>query len=131
MVSTDPVSDMLARIRNAARVNKNEVTLPHSKLKEDVARILVSSGFIKSVNRSQSGGRSQLRIEIADEDLPSKITSIKRLSSPGRRVYVAAKEIPIVKRGRGMVIISTSKGLMTGAEAAAKKLGGELICEVY
>ena len=131
MVSTDPISDMLTRIRNAASVNKHEVILPHSKIKEDVAKILAASGYLKSVNRSQAGGRLQLNLEISDEDRPSQITSIKRLSSPGRRVYVAAKEIPTVKRGRGIVIISTSKGLMTGADAASKKLGGELICEVY
>ena len=131
MVSTDPISDMLARILNAARVNRNEVIMPHSKIKEDVAKILVANGYIKSVSRSQTGERLQLNLLIADEDLPSQITSIKRLSSPGRRVYVAAKEIPTVKRGRGIVIVSTSRGLMTGAEAVAKKLGGELICEVY
>ena len=131
MVSTDPISDMLARIRNAARVNRNEVSLPHSKIKEDVAKILAASGYLKSVNRTQAGGRLQLSLEIADEDRPSQITSIKRLSRPGRRVYVGAKEIPTVKRGRGIVIVSTSKGIMTGDDAASKKLGGELICEVY
>jgi len=131
MVSTDPISDMLARIRNAARVNRNEVYLPHSKIKEDVAKILMANGYLRSVNRNQSGGRLQLALTIADEDQPSQITSIKRLSRPGRRVYVGANGIPTVKRGRGIIIISTSNGLMSGTEAAAKKLGGELICEIY
>ena len=131
MVSTDPISDMLTRIRNASRINKDEVTLPHSRIKESVARILAANGYLKSVSRSQTGGRLMLNLSIADEDQPSQITSIRRLSSPGRRIYVTTKGIPKVKRGRGMVIISTSKGLMTGAEAAAKKLGGELVCEVY
>ncbi|HLG91330.1 MAG TPA: 30S ribosomal protein S8, partial [Candidatus Saccharimonadales bacterium] len=100
-------------------------------IKEDVAKILAASGYLKSVNRTQAGGRLQLSLEIADEDRPSQITSIKRLSRPGRRIYIGAKEIPTVKRGRGIVIISTSKGIMTGDDAASKKLGGELICEVY
>ncbi|MBI4033740.1 30S ribosomal protein S8 [Candidatus Saccharibacteria bacterium] len=128
---TDPISDMLTRIRNAAGVNSREVNLPYSKIKEDVAKILVTSGYLKSANRAQAGGRLQLSLEIADEDRPSSITSIKRLSRPGRRLYVGSKEIPAVKRGRGIVIISTSKGIMTGDEAAKKRLGGELICEVY
>jgi small subunit ribosomal protein S8 len=131
MVSTDPISDMLARIRNAARVNKNEVTLPHSKIKEDVAKILVSSGYLKSVNVDEAEGRKRLSLGIAADDQSSQITEISRLSRPGRRIYVATKEIPTVKRGRGIVIISTSQGIMTGAEAANQKLGGELICEVY
>ena len=131
MVSTDPISDMLARIRNAARVNRNEVSLPYSGIKENVAKILVANGYLKSANRNQSGGYLQLNLEIADEDRSSQITSIRRLSRPGRRLYVGANEIPTVKRGRGIVIISTSKGLMTGDEASTKKLGGELICEVY
>jgi small subunit ribosomal protein S8 len=131
MVSTDPISDMLARIRNAASVNNHELSLPHSKIKEEVAKILVSSGYLKAAKRNQSGGRLELALQIADTDQPSQITSIKRLSRPGRRLYVGTKEIPTVKRGRGIVIISTSKGLMTGTEAASKKLGGELICEVY
>ena len=131
MVSTDPISDMLARIRNAAGVNKNQIILPYSKIKEDVAKILAANGYLKSVNIDETGGRHQLSLEIATEDHPSQITAIKRLSRPGRRAYVGTKEIPIVKRGRGIVIISTSQGLMTGIEAANKKLGGELICEVY
>lgn len=131
MVSTDPISDMLTRIRNAAGVNKNEVTLPHSKIKEDIARILVASGYVRSVNVSDAGGSKQLNLAIAGEGQLSQITAIKRLSRPGRRIYVGADGIPTVKRGRGMVVVSTSQGIMTGSEAAGKKLGGELICEVY
>ncbi|HSX18062.1 MAG TPA: 30S ribosomal protein S8 [Candidatus Saccharimonadales bacterium] len=131
MVSTDPISDMLTRVRNAILINKNQVSLPYSKIKEDVAQILVSSGFLKSANVTEEGINKTLNIEIADADQPAVITEIKRLSSPGRRVYVQSKEIPKVKRGRGIVIVSTSQGVMAGADAKAKKLGGELICEVY
>ena len=131
MVSTDPIADMLTRIRNAIAVNKNEVSLPYSAQKEKVAAILVKNGFLKGVKSSVEDGYKLLNIAINDEQASSKITEIVRLSRPGRREYVKAKEIPILKRGRGMVIISTSKGVMTGDEAKSQKLGGELICQVY
>lgn len=131
ITSTDPISDMFSRIRNAILVNQNQVSLPYSKLKEEVARVLVNNGFLKSVKIDEADSRKSLQIEIASEDRPAQISEIKRVSRPGRRVYVASKEIPVVKRGRGIVIISTSQGLMTGLEAAAKHLGGELIGEVY
>ena len=131
MVSTDPISDMLARIRNAVLVNQEQVSLPHSKIKESVAKILVTNGYLRGSSVNQEQGRKQLNLEIAADGALSQITHISRLSRPGRRTYVASKEIPTVKRGRGIVIISTSQGLMTGSEATKKKLGGELICEVY
>lgn len=131
MVSTDPISDMFSRIRNAAMVNKSQVSLPHSKIKEDVAQILANSGFLKSARVEEENGWKKLVIEINGDNQPSMITSIKRVSRPGRRVYVQAKEIPRVRNGRGIVVMSTSQGVMTGAEAASKRLGGELICELY
>lgn len=131
MVSTDPIADMLTRIRNAIAVNKNEVSLPYSAQKEKVAAILAKNGFLKDVKSSVEDGYKLLNIAINDEQTSSKITEIVRLSRPGRREYVKAKEIPILKRGRGLVIISTSKGVMTGEEAKSQKLGGELICQVY
>ena len=130
-VSTDPVADMLTRIRNAIAVRKGEVTLPHSKLKEAVARLLQKNQFIEDVKvDNQTVGKS-MTIVINNEDAATHITEIVRLSKPGRRSYSAAKAIPIVKRGRGIVIVSTSKGLMTGTEAKKHGLGGELICKVY
>lgn len=131
MTSTDPISDMFTRIRNAALVNKSELSVPHSKIKEDIAQILVTSGFLQNSKVNESGGRKFINIQINTPSQPSNITSIKRLSRPGRRVYVGSQEIPTVKRGRGVVILSTSKGIMTGSEAAKNKIGGELICEVY
>src|SRR3989344_7482088 len=124
MVSTDPISDMLARIRNAVLVNQEQVSLPHSKIKESVAKILVTNGYLRGSSVNQEQGRKQLNLEIAADGALSQITYISRLSRPGRRTYVASKEIPTVKRGRGIVIISTSQGLMTGSEATKKKLGG-------
>lgn len=129
--TTDPIADMLTRIRNAILVRKNEVNLPHSKIKESVARLLKDSNFIDDVKVGDAPVGKSLVIKINDEDSNARITEIVRLSKPGRRLYVNAREIPTVKRGRGVVIVSTSKGIMTGDEAKAEKVGGELICKVY
>lgn len=131
MVSTDPISDMLTRIRNAISVNKSVVAMPHSAQKERVATILARNGFLDGVKTTTEDGWKVLTIVINDEAASAKITEINRLSSPGRREYVKSKEIPVIKRGRGLVVISTSKGVMSGDEAKAQKLGGELICQVY
>jgi small subunit ribosomal protein S8 len=131
LTSTDPISDMLTRIRNAINVRKNEVLLPHSNLKEAVARVLANNKFIDDVSVIDASVGKTLKIVINPEDSNARITEIVRLSKPGRRQYANVKDIPTVKQGRGMVIVSTSKGLMTGVEAKNKKLGGELICKVY
>lgn len=131
MVTTDPIADMLSRIRNAIMVNKHQVVLPHSKIKETVARILVENNFVDDVKVEPAVVGKQLIITINEPNSNSVITEIARLSTPGRRLYVAAHEIPVVKRGRGIVVISTSQGIMTGDQAKTKRLGGELICKVY
>lgn len=127
----DPVADMLSRIRNAILAGKNEVSAPHSILKEEVAKILVGSGFLSSATTEEADGSKQLKIIINEPDSSSLITEVNRISRPGRRQYVKAKEIPRVKGGRGIVVVSTSQGVMDGAQAKQKGLGGELICEVY
>lgn len=129
--TTDPISDMLTRIRNAIAVRKSEVTLPHSNIKESVARLLVETSFIDEVHVSKDKIGKLLTIKINDADSNPRITEIVRLSKPGRRFYVNSKEIPVVKRGRGVVILSTSRGLMTGDRAKTERVGGELICKVY
>lgn len=131
VTTTDPIADMLTRIRNAIAVGKHEVSLPHSKIKENVAISLCKNGFLHDVEVKTSGVGKQLHIVINLEGENAKITEIKRLSKPGRRAYTNAREMPQVKRGRGVLIISTSKGLMTGEEAKAQGVGGELICQVY
>ena len=130
-VSTDPVADMLTRLRNAIGVRKTEVVLPHSKIKQSVAELLKENGFIDDVKVIDARVGKDLRVTINHENTNASITEISRLSKPGRRLYVGASEIPVVKRGRGLVIISTSKGLMTGDKARQQRLGGELICKVY
>lgn len=129
--STDPIADMLTRIRNAINVRKNEVSMPYSKIKESVARSLQANGFLQSVSVTELSVGKQLHIVINSSDENAHITEIKRLSKPGRRAYSNAREMPTVKHGRGIVIVSTSKGLMTGKEAKAAGLGGELIASVY
>jgi small subunit ribosomal protein S8 len=129
--TTDPIADMLTRIRNAIAVRKSEVSLPHSNIKESVARLLQQSNFIDGVDVKDAPVGKTLIVKINNEDSNARITEIVRMSKPGRRHYVNAKEIPTVKRGRGVVIISTSRGLMTGDRAKAEKVGGELICKVY
>lgn len=129
--TTDPIADMFTRIRNAIAVRKSEVTLPHSNIKESVARLLKDSNFIDDVKVDGEKISKQLTITINHENTSPRITEIVRLSKPGRRYYVNAREIPVVKRGRGVVIVSTSKGLMTGQRAKQEKVGGELICKVY
>ncbi len=131
IVSTDPIADMLTRIRNAINVRKSEVSLPHSNVKEAVANLLKQNGFVSDVAVSDATIGKTLKITINGEDENARITEIVRLSKPGRRYYAGAADIPVVKRGRGIVIVSTSKGLMTGRDAKKQGVGGELICKVY
>jgi small subunit ribosomal protein S8 len=129
--STDPIADMLTRIRNAIAVNKSQISLPHSNIKESVARLLKDNRFILDFSVSKDKVGKLLTLNLSAEGSNSRITEIVRLSKPGRRYYVNSKEIPVVKRGRGLVIVSTSKGLMTGSKAKTERVGGELICKVY
>lgn len=131
MVSTDPIADMLTRIRNAANVGKHEVRMPHSKLKETIARELTKNGYLKTVTVEKGTPRAELVIIINPEGSNVRFTEIKRMSTPGRRLYTNVKDIPRVKSGRGIVLISTSKGVMSSFEAAKQRLGGEVICKVY
>ena len=129
--TTDPIADMLTRIRNAIAVNKTEVALPHSKVKESVATLLKNNGFVDDVKAEKADVGKTLIITINGLSSNAQISEVHRLSKPGRRMYASASEIPTVKQGRGIVIISTSKGMMTGKEAKAQGVGGELICEVF
>jgi small subunit ribosomal protein S8 len=131
ITSTDPIADMLSRIRNAIAVRKSVVSMPHSNVKESVASLLKASNFIDGVAVEGEGINKALVVTINDAGNNARITEITRLSKPGRRYYVRAGEIPTVKRGRGVVIISTSKGMMTGKQAKDQGIGGELICQVY
>jgi small subunit ribosomal protein S8 len=129
--STDPIADLLTRIRNAVMVGKNEITVPSSKLKVTVSNELKKAGYVTGVKVEPSKPRDTLIVTINKPGENSVISEIKRLSKPGRRVYVGATDIPRVKSGRGIVLVSTSKGILTGSEAIKQKLGGELLLQVY
>lgn len=129
--STDPIADLLTRIRNAVMVGKNEVRVPSSKLKVTVAKQLKKANYLVDVKVESTKPRDTLVITINNPGENSTITEISRLSKPGRRVYVGANDIPRVKSGRGLVLVSTSKGVITGQEAFKQRLGGELLLKVY
>ncbi|MBQ3430088.1 30S ribosomal protein S8 [Candidatus Saccharibacteria bacterium] len=129
--STDQIADLLTRIRNAIMIGKNEISLPTSKLKVAVVESLKKSGFIADFRIEERTPRNKLYVTINEIGVAPKINEIAKVSKPGRRVYVSSSEIPKVKSGRGVVLISTSKGIMTGAEAAENRLGGELLVRVW
>ncbi len=131
MVSTDPIADMLTRIRNAILVNKNEINLPYSSMKERLAKELKSAGFIDAVKTDSTESFKRLIVTINVPGTNARISKIERVSKPGRRMYAKSDDIPKVMNGRGVVIVSTSQGLMTGDAARKKRVGGELICRVY
>lgn len=129
--TTDPIADLLTRIRNAAAVGKREIRVPTSKLKKVVAEQLVKSQYLTSVKLEAGKPRGTLIVTLAKDGESCPITEIQKVSKPGRRVYVSANDIPRVKQGRGIVLVSTSKGVMTGYEAKKQKLGGEVLVKVY
>jgi small subunit ribosomal protein S8 len=125
----DSIADLLTRIRNANTARKRVVIMPHSKMKEQVAQILKTNGFLEEVKVATAGGFKTLELGLPAD--PETITSLIRVSKPGRRVYTSVGDIPLVLGGRGLVIVSTSSGVMTGRDARKKGLGGELICKVW
>ncbi len=130
---TDPIADMLTRIRNAGRAHHPEVRVPHSRLKAAVARVLEREGFLAAVHEETAeDGHPVLRIELRYGDEGECIVeSIRRRSRPSRRVYVAKEEIPRVRNGLGVAVLSTSKGVLSDRQAREAGVGGELICEVW
>ena len=129
--STDPIADLLTRIRNAVMVGKNEITVPASKLKLTIAKELKKANYLTDVKVESSKPRDTIVITINKPGESSVINEIVRLSKPGRRVYVASKDIPTVKSGRGLVLVSTSRGVIPGHIARRDKIGGELLLRIY
>ncbi len=129
--STDPIADLLTRIRNAAMVGKNEIRVPSSKIKKVVAEQLKKNNYLEAVKVEPGKPRDTLVVTINKAGENAAFTEIQRMSKPGRRMYVAAADIPRVKSGRGIVLISTSKGVITGGEAVKQRLGGEVLLKVY
>ncbi|MCJ7740739.1 30S ribosomal protein S8 [Candidatus Microgenomates bacterium] len=131
-MTSDPIADFLIQIKNGYMAKKSQVTIPHSKMKESLAKILNKNGWLGKVTVAKSKENfSQIIIDLLyDRKLP-KVTEIVIVSKPGRRVYVKADGLPRVLGGLGMAVISTSSGLMTDKEARKKGLGGEVICKIW
>jgi small subunit ribosomal protein S8 len=129
---SDPIADMLTRVRNASRARHTEVLVPSSRTKREIARILKAEGFIAEVSEEQAGPGKVLRITLryVDGKVPV-VSGLKRVSKPGLRVYAAKTDIPRVLGGLGIVIVSTSQGIMTGAQAWKAQLGGEVLAYVW
>ena len=129
--STDQIADLITRIRNAVMVGKNEILVPTSKLKTGVVEVLKNNGYVTGYEVIAGEPRGTLKVTINEPGMNAKINEISKVSKPGRRVYSSADDIPTIKSGRGMVIVSTSKGLMTGREAKKNHLGGEILVKVW
>ena len=129
---SDPISDMLSRIRNAIRARHDRTLVPASRLKRRMAQILMDQGYISDVNESENSGHRNLTLVLKyDQNRKSAIDGLRRVSRPGRRVYVGYQKIPHTVAGLGISILSTSKGLMSDGDARRHKLGGEVLCEVW
>ena len=128
---TDPITDMLNQIKNAEAVQKTEVLIPLSKIKNEIAGILSKEGFVGEVKKATKGKIKSLKITLKYEGEVPAIAGFKRISKPGQRIYQGFSELKRVRGGYGLSIISTSKGLMTNKEARYKKLGGEVICQIW
>jgi small subunit ribosomal protein S8 len=127
----DTIGDFLTKIRNAQATFKESVEVPYSKMKFEIAKILKKENFIEEVIKKRAGGKTIIKIILKYNEKRPAISGLKRISKPSRRIYCSYKELRPVKQGSGISIISTSKGVMTNKEARRKKLGGELICEVF
>lgn len=135
MTMSDPISDMLTRVRNAQMRLHPQVAMPHSKVKEAIARVLKDEGYIESYEVVPQSPQAVLRVSLKyvgdRRHRRSVISALERVSKPGRRVYVDKKNIPWVLQGMGIAILTTSKGVMTGQQARRLGVGGEVLCRVY
>ena len=131
-MQTDPIADMLNRVRTATAVAQSSVDIPHSKFKKQLADLLSREGYVGKIEETEVDGRKILRVALKYGPRRAPIIhSIKRVSKPGRRTYAKYDHLPVVRGGLGMAVISTSQGLMPDHEARRKKVGGEIVCEVW
>ena len=132
MVTTDPIADMLTRIRNASQANFKTVDIPASNMKRDIAEILFNEGYIKAYEEIKNDNQGIIRVSLKYTEKGKKVISgLKRISKPGLRIYASKEELPKVLNGLGIAIISTSKGIMTDKEARELSLGGEVIAYIW
>lgn len=128
---SDPIADLLVRIKNGYLARLRRVSLPYSKMGESLGKILVAGGFLAALKVGKTAAQKTLEADLAYQGKTPALTGVKRVSKPGLRIYVEAKNIPKVLKGLGMTIISTPQGLMTHRQAQKRVLGGELICQVW
>ena len=132
MSMTDPIADMLTRIRNGQQAHKTAVKSPFSSLRVRILDVLESEGYIRGYTRNEYGtGKAELEIQLKYYEGDPVINKIDRVSTPGRRVYSSARQLPRVHNGLGITIVSTSKGVMSDSDARAENIGGEVICQVF
>lgn len=128
---TDPIADMLTRLRNAVAVKKSEVVLPFSKVKFSIAKLLEAEHYIKKAEKIEITARPHIRVELKYENGRPALNHLKRISKPGQKIYVNKENVPRVLNGFGLAIVSTSKGIMSSQQARRDKVGGELMCEIW
>ncbi|MFH1755930.1 MAG: 30S ribosomal protein S8 [Candidatus Latescibacterota bacterium] len=132
MTMTDPISDFLTRIRNAAKARHKHVDIPASRVKAELSKILIDAGFLLGAKYIEDGKQGMLRIYLKyDKDMNSVINGMRRVSKPSLRQYVPKKKIPRVLGGYGMAILSTSQGILADRECSKRQIGGEIICEIW
>jgi len=132
MSMTDPIADFLTRIRNANRAKHNRVDIPASRIKGEIAKILLKSGYVTDVKFVDNGKQGLLRIYLKyDQETVPAIEGLQRVSKPGRRIYAKKDEIPRVLGGYGVVVLSTSRGILTGTQAKSEGIGGEVLCQIW
>ena len=127
----DPIADMLTRIRNAQAAKKSSVEIPFSKIKYGIAKILEQRGFIKKADFKGRKTKKVIEVELSYKDTMPRISGLRRISKPGQRLYASVEEVHPIRQGRGIRILSTSKGLITNREARKQNIGGEILCEIW
>jgi small subunit ribosomal protein S8 len=130
-MNTDPIADLLTRIRNAGAANHSKVTMPNSKVKTEIVRVLKEEGYVDDFSHSEGLGAGHLTVVLRYYQGKHAITGIRRTSKPGQRSYVGAADIPVVMNSLGVAVLTTSQGVMTGSTANEKGVGGEVICTVW
>jgi small subunit ribosomal protein S8 len=135
MYVNDPIGDMLTRVRNALMAGRDEVKIPHSKMKEEIARILKDEGYIEEINLGDETPFKWMTLKLkyvgSRREKRPLITDLKRISKPGRRIYTSYRDIPWVLSGMGIAILTTPKGVMTGQQARRERVGGEVLCYIW
>ncbi|NCN03828.1 MAG: 30S ribosomal protein S8 [Candidatus Pacebacteria bacterium] len=128
---TDPIADMIIRVKNAFMANKAEVSIPHSKVKEAIAKILEAEGYVESFEVAPTKPQRTINVKLKYVGKIPAITEVRRMSKPGRRVYSTVKDIPKALGGYGVTIVSTSRGVVTGSQARKMNIGGEVLCQIW